>query len=88
MKLTINDYLNRFKNWSKKDMAEFCRGKINLQKHLAKHTINKYLIFQSVTWDVVNTEKLTVHCFKSETEAVDCCLDKYKDSKSPEQLSF
>lgn len=66
-------------------------------KHLVKncsemdlciHKINKFLIFKFLSFEVVNSEKLTIDCFETEQEAIDFCLDRFSGSKIPVQMSF
>ena len=67
----------------------------NQARHLATkctndavHKINKYLIFKFRAWEVINTEKLTIQVFNTEQEAIDYCLDRYKESKIPIQIEL
>lgn len=58
------------------------------EMNLCIHKINKFLIFKFFSYEVVNSEKLTIECFETEQEAIDFCLDRYSGSKIPEQLSY
>jgi len=53
---------------------------------LCIHKINKFLIFKFLSFEVVNSEKLSIDCFETEQEALDYCLDRYSGSKIPTQL--
>jgi hypothetical protein len=57
-------------------------------KDLCIHRINKFLIFKFYSFEVVNSEKLTIECFETEQEALDFCLDRFSGSKIPSQTSF
>jgi hypothetical protein len=55
---------------------------------LCIHKINKFLIFKFLSFEVVNSEKLTIDCFETESEALNFCLDRFSGSKIPEQKDF
>ena len=55
---------------------------------LCIHKINKFLIFKFLSFEVVNSEKLTIDCFETEQEALDFCLDRFSGSKIPVQTAF
>lgn len=53
------------------------------------HTINKFKVFNFKDYsEVVNTETLFIKVFETEMQAIDYCLDFYKDSKIAEQSSL
>lgn len=58
-------------------------------KQYIVHEINKLIIFKwSDHCQVINTESLILKYFDTEQEAMDFCLDVYKDSGISDQLNL